>query len=146
LSGYAAKRNYAKTNYRKLARTTDNDVELDDSNLVNNPVDSDSEFENLNKDKGSSRAKMSRVSDFFFYLISISNDLYLWQTLLVMPLYLNACRACRACRARFHKNKTPSLSRINVSILRHLSKLLEKKNNPKTSPTIIIKVNSLFHK
>lgn len=36
--------------------------EADD--LPNNPVDSDSEFENIPKDKGS-RAKMSRVSLFF---------------------------------------------------------------------------------
>jgi hypothetical protein len=137
LSGYAAKRNYAKTNYRKLARTTDNDVELDDSNLVNNPVDSDSEFENLNKDKGSSRAKMSRVS-VFFVLISISNDLYLWQTLFVMPLYLNAWLGSI-------KIKHPVYQELMFPFY-DIYQNYWKKNNLKNSPTIIIKVNSLFHK
>lgn len=55
LTGYDAKRGYAKMNignYRKLNRE-------DEGALGNNPVDSDSEFENM-KDKGS-RAKISRV-------------------------------------------------------------------------------------
>lgn len=65
LTGYDAKRGYAKRgmgNYRKMGRT-ETEGEADD--LPNNPVDSDSEFENIPKDKGS-RAKMSRVSFFFF--------------------------------------------------------------------------------
>jgi hypothetical protein len=77
LGGYAAKRNYAKSNYRKMTRPNDNDGDLDDSNLVNNPVDSDSEFENLNKEKGGSRAKMSRVSspDIYIYVYNDVEDL-----------------------------------------------------------------------
>lgn len=61
LTGYDAKRGYAAKHdmrkYRKLERS-ENDG--DDGALCTNPVDSDSEFENL-KDKGS-RAKISRVS------------------------------------------------------------------------------------
>lgn len=61
ITGYDAKRGYAAKHdlrkYRKLERS-ENDG--DDGALCTNPVDSDSEFENL-KDKGS-RAKISRVS------------------------------------------------------------------------------------
>lgn len=62
LSGYDAKRGYAKrgSNYRKLERS-ENDAETEDAPIGQNPGDSDSEFENLGKDKGN-RAKMSRVS------------------------------------------------------------------------------------
>ncbi|XP_059609911.1 phosphofurin acidic cluster sorting protein 2-like isoform X1 [Phlebotomus argentipes] len=60
LSGYDAKRGYAKrgSNYRKLERS-ENDAETEDAPIGQNPGDSDSEFENLGKDKGN-RAKMSR--------------------------------------------------------------------------------------
>lgn len=62
LSGYDAKRNYATKRdmrkYRKLERS-ENDPD-DGAMCGTNPVDSDSEFENL-KEKGS-RAKISRVS------------------------------------------------------------------------------------
>ena len=61
LSGYAAKRDYAskRGNYRKLDR--DNEGEADESNLGQNQLDSDSEFEN-HKEKGSRANKISRVS------------------------------------------------------------------------------------
>ncbi|KAG4067941.1 hypothetical protein HA402_010627 [Bradysia odoriphaga] len=63
LTGYDAKRGYAAKHdlrkYRKLERS-ENDG--DDGALCTNPVDSDSEFENL-KDKGS-RAKISRQRNF----------------------------------------------------------------------------------
>ncbi|XP_055696693.1 phosphofurin acidic cluster sorting protein 2 isoform X2 [Lutzomyia longipalpis] len=60
LTGYDAKRGYAKrgSNYRKLERS-ENDGETEDAPIGQNPGDSDSEFENLGKDKGN-RAKMSR--------------------------------------------------------------------------------------
>lgn len=63
LSGYAAKRDYAskRGNYRKLDR---DDGEVDESNLGQNQVDSDSEFENL-KEKGSRANKISRVRSIF---------------------------------------------------------------------------------
>ncbi|GAB0091922.1 phosphofurin acidic cluster sorting protein 2 [Sergentomyia squamirostris] len=64
LSGYDAKRGYAKrgSNYRKLDRS-ENDAETEDAPIGQNPGDSDSEFENLGKDKGN-RAKMSRQRNF----------------------------------------------------------------------------------
>ncbi|XP_059609913.1 phosphofurin acidic cluster sorting protein 2-like isoform X3 [Phlebotomus argentipes] len=64
LSGYDAKRGYAKrgSNYRKLERS-ENDAETEDAPIGQNPGDSDSEFENLGKDKGN-RAKMSRQRNF----------------------------------------------------------------------------------
>ena len=63
LTGYDAKRGYAcKRDMRKFRKIdqTENDGEPEDGALGTNPVDSDSEFENI-KDKGS-RAKISRVS------------------------------------------------------------------------------------
>ncbi|XP_055696698.1 phosphofurin acidic cluster sorting protein 2 isoform X7 [Lutzomyia longipalpis] len=64
LTGYDAKRGYAKrgSNYRKLERS-ENDGETEDAPIGQNPGDSDSEFENLGKDKGN-RAKMSRQRNF----------------------------------------------------------------------------------
>lgn len=63
LTGYDAKRGYAckrdLRKYRKIEQT-ENDGEVDDGTLGTNPVDSDSEFENL-KDKGS-RTKISQVN------------------------------------------------------------------------------------
>lgn len=60
LSGYAAKRDYAskRGNYRKLDR---DDGEVDETNLGPIQVDSDSEFENNLKEKGSRANKISRV-------------------------------------------------------------------------------------
>ncbi|XP_055586779.1 phosphofurin acidic cluster sorting protein 2 isoform X2 [Uranotaenia lowii] len=72
LSGYAAKRNYAgkRDPYKKFDRG-DNDGEGDEGNLLpSNQVDSDSDFENLGKDKGS-RAKMSRQRNFKQRIISL---------------------------------------------------------------------------
>lgn len=63
LTGYDAKRGYAckrdMRKYRKIDQT-ENDGEAEDGALGTNPVDSDSEFENV-KEKGS-RAKISHVS------------------------------------------------------------------------------------
>lgn len=68
LSGYDVKRGYAckrdLRKYRKIDQT-ENDGEADDSVLGANPADSDSEFENI-KVKGSSRAKISHVSELQF--------------------------------------------------------------------------------
>nr|XP_019553612.2 phosphofurin acidic cluster sorting protein 2 isoform X1 [Aedes albopictus] len=72
LSGYAAKRNYAgkRDPYKKFDRG-DNDGDGDDGNLLpSNQVDSDSDFENLAKEKGS-RAKMSRQRNFKQRIISL---------------------------------------------------------------------------
>lgn len=72
LSGYAAKRNYAgkRDPYKKFDRG-DNDGDGDDGNLLpSNQVDSDSDFENLGKEKGS-RAKMSRQRNFKQRIISL---------------------------------------------------------------------------
>lgn len=72
LSGYAAKRNYAgkRDTYKKFDRG-DNDGEGDDGNLLpSNQVDSDSDFDNMGKDKGS-RAKMSRQRNFKQRIISL---------------------------------------------------------------------------
>ncbi|XP_055551781.1 phosphofurin acidic cluster sorting protein 2 isoform X3 [Wyeomyia smithii] len=72
LSGYAAKRNYAgkRDPYKKFDRG-DNDGEGDDGNLLpSNQVDSDSDFDNLGKVKGS-RAKMSRQRNFKQRIISL---------------------------------------------------------------------------
>lgn len=72
LSGYAAKRNYAgkRDAYKKFDRG-DNDGEGDDGNLLpSNQVDSDSDFDNMGKDKGS-RAKMSRQRNFKQRIISL---------------------------------------------------------------------------
>ncbi|XP_053682484.1 phosphofurin acidic cluster sorting protein 2 isoform X2 [Sabethes cyaneus] len=72
LSGYAAKRNYAgkRDPYKKFDRG-DNDGEGDDGNLLpSNQVDSDSDFDNLGKEKGS-RAKMSRQRNFKQRIISL---------------------------------------------------------------------------
>lgn len=51
--------------YRKLERSEHGDGENDDGALGNNPVDTDSEFENI-KDKGS-RSKINRVCRKYFY-------------------------------------------------------------------------------
>lgn len=63
LTGYDAKRGYAckrdLRKYRKIDQA-ENDGEADDGALGTNPIDSDSEFENL-KEKGA-RAKISQVS------------------------------------------------------------------------------------
>lgn len=70
LSGYAAKRNYAgkRDAYKKFDR---GDNEGDDGNLLpSNQVDSDSDFDNMGKDKGS-RAKMSRQRNFKQRIISL---------------------------------------------------------------------------
>ncbi|XP_058813904.1 phosphofurin acidic cluster sorting protein 2 isoform X1 [Topomyia yanbarensis] len=72
LSGYAAKRNYAakRDPYKKFDRG-DNDEGGDEGNLLpSNQVDSDSDFDNLGKDKGS-RAKMSRQRNFKQRIISL---------------------------------------------------------------------------
>ncbi|XP_062536247.1 phosphofurin acidic cluster sorting protein 2 isoform X2 [Armigeres subalbatus] len=72
LSGYAAKRNYAgkRDPYKKFDRG-DNDGEGDEGNLLaSNQVDSDSDFDNIGKDKGS-RAKMSRQRNFKQRIISL---------------------------------------------------------------------------
>lgn len=73
LSGYAAKRNYAgkRDAYKKFDHRGDNDGEGDDGNLLpSNQVDSDSDFDNMGKDKGS-RAKMSRQRNFKQRIISL---------------------------------------------------------------------------
>lgn len=62
---YDAKHAYSKRGigkYRKIDHHR-TERENDDGTLGNNPVDSDSEFENLTKDKGS-RAKISRQRNF----------------------------------------------------------------------------------
>lgn len=72
LTGYAAKRNYAgkRDPYKKFDRG-DNDGEGDDGNLLpSNQVDSDSDFDNMGKEKGS-RAKMSRQRNFKQRIISL---------------------------------------------------------------------------
>lgn len=66
LTGYATKRDMRK--YSKLDRS-ENDA--DDGALGTNPVDSDSEFENL-KEKGS-RSKISRVSTIIVPCTSYQN-------------------------------------------------------------------------
>lgn len=70
LTGYDAKRGYAcKRDMRKYGKIDQGENDGDDGALGSNPVDSDSEFENL-KDKGS-RAKISRVSLPRWFLVSI---------------------------------------------------------------------------
>lgn len=64
--GYACKHDMRK--YRKIDQT-ENDGEAEDGALGTNPVDSDSEFENL-KEKGS-RAKISHVSFAFCVCLAL---------------------------------------------------------------------------
>lgn len=62
LSGYAAKRNYAgkRDSYKKF-ESGEQDGEQEDGNMLpSNQADSDSDFDNMGKEK--SRGKMSRVS------------------------------------------------------------------------------------
>lgn len=61
--GYDAKHAYSKRGIDKYRKIGHHRTENDDGTLGNNP-DSDSEFENLAKDKGSSRAKISRQRNF----------------------------------------------------------------------------------
>uniref|UniRef100_A0AAG5CTC8 Phosphofurin acidic cluster sorting protein 2 n=1 Tax=Anopheles atroparvus TaxID=41427 RepID=A0AAG5CTC8_ANOAO len=71
LSGYAAKRNYAgkRDSYKKF-ESGDQDGEQDDGNMLpSNQADSDSDFDNMGKEK--SRGKMSRQRNFKQRIISL---------------------------------------------------------------------------
>ncbi|KFB46872.1 AGAP003312-PA-like protein [Anopheles sinensis] len=71
LSGYAAKRNYAgkRDSYKKF-ESGEQDGEQDDGNMLpSNQADSDSDFDNMGKEK--SRGKMSRQRNFKQRIISL---------------------------------------------------------------------------
>ncbi|XP_053670995.1 phosphofurin acidic cluster sorting protein 2 [Anopheles nili] len=71
LSGYAAKRNYAgkRDSYKKF-ESGEQDGEPDDGNMLpSNQADSDSDFDNMGKEK--SRGKMSRQRNFKQRIISL---------------------------------------------------------------------------
>lgn len=107
LTGYDAKRGYAcKRDMRKYRKIDQGENDGDDGALGSNPVDSDSEFENL-KDKGS-RAKISRVSSprwFFFLLPFFLSNLF-------HPISVQSTRRC------FYTERSPAAS-VCVSGNRH---------------------------
>uniref|UniRef100_A0A182Q6B5 Phosphofurin acidic cluster sorting protein 2 n=1 Tax=Anopheles farauti TaxID=69004 RepID=A0A182Q6B5_9DIPT len=72
LSGYAAKRNYAgkRDSYKKFGESGEQDGEQDDGTMLpSNQADSDSDFDNMGKEK--SRGKMSRQRNFKQRIISL---------------------------------------------------------------------------